>query len=148
MPIRSQHVTAPQDRPTDDPKVPGAEPRPAPASDEPAQQTGEPDKAQDTGAPADADQSEADKADEAKAEAGGRVLSRVIALPRREDTGEVDLFDLEIESMAATDTDYGDVAKFTVRAPKAVLDELEARAHDALTYKRTVPPGAASSRRD
>jgi hypothetical protein len=147
MPIRSQHVTAPQDRPTDDPKQ--QPPRP-PAHEDMPESPPEPipPAHEDRDKDDDADQSRADKADEVKAEAGGRVLSRVIALPRREDTGEVDLFDLEIESMTATDTDYGDVAKFTVRAPKPVLDELEARAHDALTYKRTVPPGAASSRRD
>jgi hypothetical protein len=145
MPIRSENVTAPQDRPKDEPKVsvPEAQPKPDAKPDanpeEPTQQTGEPDKAQNKAQPADDDK------EEAKAE--GPVQSRVIALPRREDTGEVDLFDLEVESYEATDTDYGNVAKFKVRAPKSVLDELEAKAHDALTYHRTVPAEAAASGR-
>jgi hypothetical protein len=68
------------------------------------------------------------------------VQSRVIALPRQVETGEWDFFGLEVESYEATDTDYGDVAKFKVRAPKSVLDELEARAQQALAYHRTVNP--------
>jgi outer membrane biosynthesis protein TonB len=146
MPIRSENVTAPQDRPKDEPKTPAPEPQPQPKPEAPTQpqpeaptqQTGEPDKAQDKAQPAD------DGKEEAKAE--GRLQSRVIALPRTAD-GEPDLFGLAVQSSEVTDTDYGNVAKFKVKASKSVLDELEAKAHDALTYRRTVPAEAAASGR-
>jgi hypothetical protein len=126
MPIRSQNVTAPQDRPSDDElKAPKTDPQPDPAA---------------TPLAKDDDKDKGDQATDTEPKAEGPVQSRVIALPRQVETGEWDFFGLEVESYEATDTDYGDVAKFKVRAPKSVLDELEARAQQALAYHRTVNP--------